>query len=314
MKLSVQSGNLIPDFDYETAYRMIREAGFDAIDWNINTCWKFKELQSAKELKNLCIFEKPLEEILAHYEKELQAIRKNGLTISQAHAPFGAYAPYREDILDYAITIYEKMIRFCSAVECPHLIIHGISMTENEPDMTPARCEELNMKLYGSLIPTLLEVGNVTVCLENLFTSPKRLGADYWEGCCSDPHEAAAWIDRLNGMAGKTCFGFCLDTGHLNLLRKNLRTYIPVVGNRIVALHIHDNDQKADSHLMPYAGSIFWDDFLRALKEIGYQGDLSFETFGQYAKKRLPAELTQAFLGTVGRIGAYFREELRRAE
>ena len=312
MKISVQSGNLVPDYGFEAAYRMIREAGFDAIDWNINTAWKFKEVLEAKELKDLCIFEKPLEEILSYYEEELSYIRKNGLTISQAHAPFSSYAPYREDILDYAIEIYKQMIRFCSAVDCGYLIIHGAAVIDTEPEMTPERCEELNMKLYGSLIPTLLEVGNVTVCLENLFVSPKRLGADYWEGCCSDPHQAVDWIDRLNAMAGKKCFGFCLDTGHLNLLRKNMRTYIPTVGDRIVALHIHDNDQKSDSHLMPYAGSIFWDDFLRLLKSIGYQGDLSFETFGQYSKKRLPQKLVPAFLGTVGKIGEYFREEVHR--
>ncbi|MBQ8431894.1 MAG: sugar phosphate isomerase/epimerase [Clostridia bacterium] len=311
MKLCIQSENLVERFGIENAYRMIKEAGFEAIDWNLDKAWKFKVVTAASELKDLCVFEKSLPEILEHYEEELSHIRQNGLVISQAHAPFGAYVPYREDVLDYAISIYQSMIRFCSAVGCPRLIIHGISMVEGEPDMTLERYEMLNMRLYGSLIPVLQEVGNVTVCLENLFSGPKRLGADYWEGVCSNPYEAATWVDRLNEQAGQTCFGFCLDTGHVNLLRKSLRTFIPILGNRIIALHIHDNDQKADSHLMPYAGSIFWEDFLNELKRIGYAGDLSFETFAQYSGKRLPAPLVPVFLDTIHKIGDYFRNELQ---
>ncbi len=36
MKLSVQNGNLAYVFGKETTYRMIREAGFEAIDWNLD--------------------------------------------------------------------------------------------------------------------------------------------------------------------------------------------------------------------------------------------------------------------------------------
>ena len=313
MKLSIQSEKLVSILGAENAFRLFRECGFEAIDWNLDTSWKFKQVCEAEEKKGLCVFEKPLDEILAHYEKDLSLMRKYGLKITQAHAPFGAYAPYREDVLDYAISIYQSMIRFCSVVGCKNLIIHGISMTETEPDMTMERYKALNMKLYKSLIPALLESGNVTVCLENLFASPKRLGADYWEGTGSNPYEVSAWIDELNAEAGKKCFGFCLDMGHLNLLRKNPRSFIPVMGDRIVALHIHDNDQRNDAHLMPYAGSLFWDDILNELKRVGYAGDLSFETFAQTAEKRVPVALIPDFVALIGKIGAYFREELQKA-
>lgn len=312
MKLCIQSEGLFSRYGAEVAFRMIREAGFEAIDWNLDKAWNFKKVLEAETLRDLCIFEKPLPEILSYYEDQLFHIRKNGLSISQAHAPFSSYAPYREDILDYAISIYQSMIRFCSVVGCPRLVIHGVTFNENEPDMTMERYEALNMKLYGSLIPVLCEVGNVTVCLENLFGSPRRLGQDYWEGVGSNSYEAASWVDRLNEQAGQKCFGFCLDTGHVHLLRKSMRTFIPVLGDRIVALHIHDNDQKRDAHMMPYVGTIFWEDFLRELRRIGYAGDLSFETFAQYATKLVPDALVPTFLSTVNAIGAYFRSELEK--
>ena len=57
----------------------------------------------------------------------------------------------------------------------------------------------MNMKLYESLIPTLLKVdGKVTVCLENLFSGK---GKNFYEGTCSDPHQAVAYIDALNAKA-----------------------------------------------------------------------------------------------------------------
>lgn len=313
MKLSVQSQNLVNNFGFEQAYRMIREAGFEAIDWNIDHSLRAGDLLKAEKLENLCIFEKSQEEILAHYGEELDAIRANGLVITQAHAPFPAYRIQRPETLDYTIGLYKNIIRFCGTVGCRNLIIHGINRTESRKDMTLAEQAALNRKLYESLIPTLQEVGNVTVCLENLFVTVTEMGGKHFvEGHCSDPHSAAELIDSLNEKAGRRCFGLCLDVGHLNLLRKSVGLYLSVLNDRICALHIHDNDQMDDCHLMPYTGTVHWQDFLTELKAIGYAGDLSFETFAQVKDVRLPKELVPAFLGTIADIGKYFREQLEQ--
>jgi len=311
VKISTQSQRLTGQYGIRDAYRMIREAGFEAIDWNIDTEWSFAAVKTAEKLENLCIFEKSQDEIDAHFAEELAAIRENGLEITQAHAPFGCYEGGRPDILEYAISIYKNMILFLDRVGCKHVIIHGISKRELWKE-TQKEIDALNCHLYESLIPTLQQTKQITVCLENLFSGTLKLARGYWEGHCSDPHLAALEIDRLNGLAGKKCFGLCLDTGHLNLLRKPMHAYIPIVGDRIVCLHIHDNLQNADSHLMPYAGSIWWKDFLAELRDIGYRGDLSFETFAQVDQKRLPRELLPAVLSAIADIGAYFRSELER--
>ena len=311
MKVCIQSGDTVYDFGADAAYRMIREAGFEGIDWNIDHSWKFSELRSAEKLEGLCIFEKSEEEILQYYKAELDAIKKNGLEISQAHAPMPAYDYRRPEILDYAIEIYEKIIRFCAVVGCRNLIIHGVARNTNDKEMTPKTRAKLNAKLYESLIPTLREVDCVKVCLENCFSTDKGFGdIKYRCGYGCDPHSVAAEIDRLNELAGLNCFGFCLDTGHLHLLRVAFEDFIPVLGNRIAALHIHDNSQSADSHLMPYAGSIDWGDFVKELKNIEYSGNLSFETFAQTWKKRLPEALVPVFLETIAKTGKYFRQEI----
>ena len=311
MKLSIQSQNLVDTFGAKQAYSIIREAGFEAIDWNIDHSLKIN-LANVEKLENHCIFEKSMDEIMAYYKEELDAIRENGLTITQAHAPFPAYRIQRPETLDYNIGIYKNVIRFCSAVGCRNVIIHGVNRTESKKDITLAERDALNHRLYESLIPVLQEVGNVTVCLENLFVTVTELGGKHFvEGHCSDAHDAAALIDELNEKAGGTYFGLCLDVGHLNLLRKSFGSYIPVLGKRITALHIHDNDQMDDSHLMPYTGTVHWDTFLREMKAIGYEGDLSFETFAQYKPVRMPKELIPLFVRSIAEIGEYFRNELK---
>ena len=311
MLLSVQSQDLVKEFGIEDGYRMIREAGFEAIDWNLDHAWKTAEIQTAEHLEGHCIFERPLSEILAHYEEELNCIRKNGLVITQGHAPFPAYVPGRDDILEYAIGIYRNLILFCDQVGCPRIVIHGIAFRQNDAaEETEEDNYRRNLHLYESLIPALQQTKNVTVCLENLFSRYDTLGNGFRDGHCSDAHEAVEMIDLLNEKAGKHCFGLCLDTGHLNLLRRNFRSYIPQLGNRIVALHIHDNSQDNDRHLAPYTGNICWEEFLREMKRIGYRGDLSFETFAQVRGNRLPQELAPAFLRLINQIGVYFKSQL----
>lgn len=304
MKLCIQTGNIVDHYGAEKGYAMIRNAGFEAVDWNLDHAWKAADLREGTYLGK-CIFEKPLADVIEHYKDEFAVIRKNGLVVSQAHAPFPAYLPGHPEILEYAIGVYKRNIEYCNVIGCKNLVIHGISLRVDDRENTPESIDALNMHLYESLIPTLLAT-DVTVCLENLFT---RNGADFIEGTCSDSHQAVAYIDALNKKAGKKVFGLCLDTGHLQLLRKNFRTYIPILGDRIAALHVHDNDQTEDLHLAPYTGTICWQDFTEALRAVGYQGDLDFETFRQTDKawKEGSEALTVEFLEHMAKVAAYFR-------
>lgn len=304
MKICVQTGNVIDDLGFEEGYRLLREVGFEGIDWNINHALPAADIRAGK--LSGCIFERPLPEMLDYYQQELEAIRKNGLAISQAHAPFPAHVRGIPQADAYLIEIYQSCIRLCDAAGCKNLVIHGVSASPAEPELSAEDVGRINWRLYSSLIPTLQQA-QVTVCLENLFTS---LGGCRYEGACSNAGEAASLIDALNEQAGRECFGLCLDTGHLHLLRKNVREYVRLMGHRIKALHIHDNDSVSDQHLMPFAGSLRWNDFTGALREAGYQGDLCFETFQQVSLSRMDKEYIPIFLRAIHDVGALFRERI----
>ncbi|MCI8887080.1 MAG: sugar phosphate isomerase/epimerase [Hungatella sp.] len=306
MDISVQTGGIVSRWGPRDGCRLIREAGFDGIDWGIDEAWDRSQVQKG----NLghCVFQDSLEEIQAYYREELAEIRKNGLKIFQAHAPFPPYVKGFPKVNSYAIEIYKQCIRFCDSLAIDRLVIHGISLAFDDKTQTKQSVEEMNRHLYESLIPVLRE-SNVTVCMENLFTRCKRQTV---EGACADPHEACAFIDEMNEKAGKECFGICVDTGHLNVLGKNQRDYLCTMGTRVKAVHLHDNWGDDDSHLAPYTGNIVWDHVLEGLKVIGYRGNLNFETHQQVAAGHMAPETAAIWLHTICRIGEVFAEKLEK--
>ncbi len=308
MEIGVQTGGIMETFGAEKTAKYISEAGFTAVDWNINRGWDRQAIKEQGGLPQGCIYDKSLEEIVSYWKEQHDALQKYGLRISQVHAPFPAYVFDNPSFLDYAIGVNEKCIRYCDYIGCPYLVLHGISLPAGEDRLTHEEVEALNLKLYTALIPTLKET-NVTICLENLFSGR---GDKLRQGHCADPYEAVRHIDALNELAGKECFGLCLDTGHLHLLHGDVKKYVRVVGGRIKALHLHDNDGTTDAHMAPYTASFPWAELLAALKEVGYAGDLSFETFAQVRKDRLPEALVPEFLRHISAIGQYFKSELEK--
>jgi hypothetical protein len=51
-----------------------------------------------------------------------------------------------------------------------------------------------------------------------------------------------------------------------------------LVGDLLGSLHVHDNDSTRDAHATPGNGNIDWEDFSNALREVGFDKVLSFET------------------------------------
>ena len=125
-------------------------------------------------------------------------------------------------------------------------------------------------------------------------------------------NEAARYIDELNAIAGEKLFGFCLDTGHLLLLSLDVYDCIVALGDRIVALHIHDNNGVDDEHVLPYTGVLNWSRFIKGLREISYKGTINFETCG--AHRKFPKELLPSMLSLLADTGKYFDEKINAPE
>lgn len=305
MKTAVQTIGTVYQNNIDKGYRMIAEAGFEAVDFNIDCFMNVNKLSNVTDLRGVSIYEKSIDEIIEFIRPHLEAMKKYNLSIAQAHAPFPPYLAGRKDILDYMIEVYKKNILLCDAIGCPYLVIHGVKHFPS--DIEPYEySRELDDHLYSSLIDTL-KTSETVVCLENLGTNAN---GKFMESICCNPRDVADQIDILNKKAGREAFGFCLDTGHMLLVGKRFESFVPILGKRLKVLHINDNDGILDRHLAPYAGQINWEDFLTSMKKVGYNGDLSFETAGQMLKAGLDDELKLEMLRHMSVIANNFRKRI----
>jgi len=60
---------------------------------------------------------------------------------------------------------------------------------------------------------------------------------------------------------------FCYDLGHHNLWMKNI-DLLEVYGNKLVALHLHSNMGKCDTHSLKKFGNINWDTLAQKLAKL----------------------------------------------
>lgn len=229
----------------------IRECGFTCIDYNITLSYLGDDFEAR-----------------AHALKNNLALC--GMTAPQAHAPI--VNPFDPQEVDY-MTIFERALRFCEIAGIPMVVIHAGAVKDN----TREEYFENNVSFYRSLIPAAEKTG-IGVLIENIGHAGDsnflRTGTDLRE-----------MIDRVD----HPLFTACWDTGHGNLTKQNLYDTIKTLGDKLSALHVHDNvgyfepsyrHHRIDMHTTPFAtqyASVNYDALIQGLIDIGYKGTFNFE-------------------------------------
>lgn len=301
MKIGIQTGGILEKLGIEKSFEAIKAAGFDCVDLNLDAelGLSWEEIRQGKPSVFFCN-----ESNYKTYTQEVVAAsKKTGVSVGQVHAPFPIHLRGCEEANRRGLEYVKICIWICHECGCKKLVVHPFF--EGSMRLTPSTKEEeweTNIAFYKELIPLLKQYG-VICCLENMWGQDWRTKKIYM-GVCSDMSETNRYIDALNEIAGETCFGFCLDIGHLTLLGLDSYAAIKTLGKRLVTLHIHDNGGTTDDHVIPFTGVTIWDRFLRGLAEIGYEGTLSFET--AESQRKVPVELIPAMLSYTVQIGKYF--------
>jgi len=297
--IGIQTGSLCTIFGVDGAYRMIKEAGFQAVDANLDALLSNADVKA--KLRSPA-FEAEGEESLQYFRPYKDAAEKYGLCTYQAHASFPTWLNGEDEYNEFLMGVLEKTIAGCGYIGCSRLVIHPF-FSPYDKALTPEEEWALNMDRYARLIPVAKQYG-VRILLENMFSS--RRGKIY-TACCSDFDMACRYVDELNKLAGEELFGFCLDTGHALLLGKDIRNVMAMLGKRILAFHIHDNNGVSDQHVAPYMGILDWNRFMEGLRLLNYRGALSFETDG--AVWAFHKELLADELRLIYRTGRLFVEK-----
>lgn len=252
----------IADSPHERAYGRygkdrflkMKQHGYDAVDYGI--AYTGTEFYSATE-----------SELKAILEAERLAAEGAGIQISQTHGPW-RWPPQDETEQDRAERL-EKMKRAVvinAMLGCEYLVIHPI-MPFGIEDLKNGKQQEtwdLNVVFFTELVVFAKQYG-ITICLENM---PMR------HFSIATPEQVLRFVKAINA----DNFKICLDTGHVAVFPGlSLGDEIRKLGDYIKVLHIHDNKGNWDAHLYPSKGIIDWQDFVKALEDIGFGGVLSLE-------------------------------------
>lgn len=304
LKVGVQSGGLFTMANCEEGLRTMAEHGFKCCDFNIDVLLPGDQIRKGEPAG---FFDQSIEEICEFFKPLRDNAQKYDIDITQMHGPFPMWVQDRDEMNEYTIMATEKCFAVMQYVGCKNIVVHPTNAQYVLGSKEAER--EINLSIYRRLMPAAKKYG-ITICLENLFASNK---GRIIEGPCSDVAEIVWYLDKLNAEAGENVFGFCLDVGHANLCGRNLYEYIKGIGHRLTCLHIHDNDGLSDLHMLPYSYTrnggrdlnIDWPGFIKGLHDIGYKGDLCFETF-RCMLSAYPASVHPQLLDLIRAIGEHF--------
>ena len=283
MILSTSNGGLHQRFGFEGATELLKNAGFDAIDMDLCGLEKDDSVFWDNTYKYRVL------EIREHAESL-------GMSFNQSHAPF--HYRWATNPNEYEERFMPGMIRaleISGMLGCKQAIVHPIHHQEyigHEEEQF-----ELNMKFYRDLLPYAKEYG-VKIALENMWQNEvkrKHPGVDV----CSLATEFVRYMDTLND----DYFTACLDLGHSGMVGEEAQDAIRILGHdRLGALHVHDNNYREDQHTLPYLGKMNFEAICKALAEVDYKGEFTYEAarfYGGIPNELLPSALK--FMVEVGR-------------
>ena len=309
LKIGVQTQNVIDDNCPEVGFNMLREVGFDCVDFSLHSYLLNKDIYRGN-LNDF--FDKSITELERYFTPHKSAAKNAGIITHQMHMPYPIYVPQGDKALnDYMVKIVApKSLQVCAFMDCKYIVVHGFKLVKY---LGSEEAEWQHTEAFiNKIAPQLKELG-ITVCIENLYDN---LAGHLVEGPCCNARKAAERIDRLNDKYKAEVLGFCFDTGHANVLGLDFEKFITTLGNRLKVLHIHDNDGIRDLHQIPFTfsrarendTSTDWVGFIEGLRKINFSGVLNFETGP--VLNTFPTELKGTALEMIAKIGKYFNNEI----
>lgn len=203
----------------------------------------------------------------ADYEKKANelkdAINDTGLSVSSAHLfhyplDVGVSVKYEE-----TEELIKRSQKAASIIEAPFWVAHPRSSIDQNFSYDVAA--KHNKEDFLPVLEYAKENGAVLL-FENMPVFPDFPGHRYFS---SKPLEFAEFIDSFESDS----VGVCWDIGHAHmLLDEDEFGYMKTVGKRIKLIEVNNNWIRYDSHMLPSCGSIDWNAFAKAVKEMDFTG------------------------------------------
>ncbi len=224
----------------EPYLRAIAEAGFSHVHWCHH--WNTDFLYSKPEIEQIAKW-----------------LRDFGLSLTDLHASAGrekAWGSYVEYERQAGVELVANRIEMTARLSGDVIIMHLPSEPEATEDKGLYWTQML--KSLDALEPCAREHG-VRIALENLGST-----------------ESFATIETVLSKYGPDYVGLCYDSGHGNISGGGLEQ-LDRLKERLISVHLHDNDGTGDQHNLPFSGTIDWDRLAAIVARSSYNKWVSME-------------------------------------
>ena len=284
MKTSISNGMLLKQFSAEETFKLLKDAGFDAVAPDTN-----RLLNPKYDPEGRWTGDNYLEEA-----KKLRAYAEEiGLSVSYA---IGYTHDYHHDFEEVSFPLIRRSIEIAATLGAPYVLIsipHRGAYSGNEE----ALFEQYTG--YYARMATLAQEFGIKIALKNTSSfSWKSYAQDH--DVCSKPEDMIRYLDTLNAQY-PDCFVACVDTGLAYLVGYQPDEYVKALGNRVKLLAVNDNNRRKNIRVTPGSGIINFAKLTEALKEIGYEGDYVLDI-----TCNLPKELLKVHYTYAAEIARYF--------
>lgn len=284
MSISIENYVIRKRVGEKEAHKMIKNAGFDCVDYSFYWCDDLQLLD---------------DNYLDKAKNAREYLDEIGLVCNQSHAPFDFNDSLEMNDSCKQYLDIKRAIEAAGVLGAKAIVVHAIKHAHNAGE----EFLSYNEKFYKSLEETA-EKSGIKIAVENLFASDSKTG--FLGSLLGSPEVLS---DFITNRLGTKNFCACIDLGHAALTGCEPYEFIDKMAKGVIgALHVQDNDYKADRHIPPFHGNLDWAKITESLKNYGYNGEINFEVV--HYLNRFPTPFLPTALKFVADIGRYLETKV----
>lgn len=217
------------------------------------------------------------EKLLEKADNLIAQSQELGLSNTILMAPTLPWNTERDDLEWLVRELARQSIQVGKKAGCRYMMLNPLVKTMEQPKEW-----EKNLEFYLSFLTDLNETGECILVPSYC----RQYNGRFVRGSFSDPDALNRFVDELNARAKRKKYGICVDLGICNLLGQSPHEFLKLLGSRVWATVVRENDGVTDNALLPFSATnhmvsrMDWSGVIRGLREIDFDGQLIFDFRG----------------------------------